>query len=207
MFRRVCMFTGIAVLMTLAAPAAHPGHFPLLIDRLDIGDARSLPWGSGGDPLRGAGDYDRARLIADTEALLGFDVPVIVRMETLRRAVVYARGNPALGTALLERLGSRAADSRRERRPHALIFFDVGYAHALIDEADRMDGTRMSERNLSQSFLELALEMRPDDPALHFAAARVGDSQRGRLPQEYVKKARDTASRDPLVARNLRLLN
>src|SRR4051794_11377802 len=61
------------------------GFATKLMFQLEIGDARSLPWGS--DAAHGLAGYDVANLLRDAEALLTPRTPVIVRLETLRRAV------------------------------------------------------------------------------------------------------------------------
>ena len=71
--------------LLLAAPAfAGP---PLLCDPFDTAGAPSLAWGGKGWN-QARTHYDLATLVAQTEALLGADVPVIARMETLRRAAI-----------------------------------------------------------------------------------------------------------------------
>src|SRR5262249_104478 len=62
---------------------------PLICHPYAIGNAKSLPWG--GTEWRAVkSDYDLNRLVEDTLALLTPETPLIVRMETLRRATVYA---------------------------------------------------------------------------------------------------------------------
>src|SRR5262249_62105909 len=77
----------LALMLTLFRPAlAGP---VLICKNYEIGAAKSLPWG-GSDWRSVKADYDINRLVDDTVALLTPDTPVIVRMETLRRAVIYA---------------------------------------------------------------------------------------------------------------------
>jgi hypothetical protein len=61
----------------------------LICKNYEIGAAKSLPWG-GSDWRSVKPDYDINRLVEDTQALLTPETPVIIRMETLRRAVIYA---------------------------------------------------------------------------------------------------------------------
>src|SRR5471030_2220606 len=89
----------------LARPAlAGP---PLLCFPFDIGSARSLPMGHGGwhatDPT-----YDVSRLVPDTLALLTPTAPVMVRMETIRRATIYASAHPTLAAQLMTELRTRS---------------------------------------------------------------------------------------------------
>ncbi len=64
---------------------------PLVCHPLLIGNAKSLPSGDG--PFGFDKEYNRDQLIEETLALLSPNMPVIVRMETLRRATLYATRN------------------------------------------------------------------------------------------------------------------
>src|SRR6185436_10451411 len=75
-------------LLTVFSPAAHAGP-PLLCHPFEIGKAASLPW-TGPEWQGMKATYDINRLVDDTTALLTPQTPVLVRMETLRRAAVYA---------------------------------------------------------------------------------------------------------------------
>lgn len=61
---------------------------PLICHPFDIGNARSLPW-SGSEWRAVDKNYNINRLVEDTLGLLTPGTPVLVRMETLRRATVY----------------------------------------------------------------------------------------------------------------------
>ncbi|MCI0485150.1 MAG: hypothetical protein L0229_00845, partial [Blastocatellia bacterium] len=97
---------------------------PLICHPLDIGNAKSLPWGGSGWRATRT-DYKIDRLVADTVALLDSNMPVIVRMETLRRASIYAAGNRQVAVELHSRLASRARNATG--KAGALAHFDVGY--------------------------------------------------------------------------------
>ena len=124
---------------------------PLLCFPFDIGSARSLPMGQGNwhatDP-----QYDVSRLVPDTLALLAPDTPVMVRMETIRRATIYASAHPKLANALLNELQARAAAP--QPAVAALAVFDFGYLVESYREAkymfkepvpalDRIDGYQL----------------------------------------------------------------
>jgi hypothetical protein len=80
-----------AALVLLALAVVSPLHAgtPLICFPYEIGQARSLPGDKNG-PKGVNATYDRTRLVSETLALLTPEMPVIVRMETIRRAVVYA---------------------------------------------------------------------------------------------------------------------
>ena len=119
--RPMMMAASLSAALFVAKPAlAGP---PLLCFPFDIGTARSLPMGTGGwraiDP-----SYDVTRLVDDTIALLTPETPVIVRMETLRRATVYASADAGVAEALLKALQARAAVPTADA---PLAVFDFGY--------------------------------------------------------------------------------
>src|SRR5260370_32759107 len=115
-------FAAIAgALLVLAAPAlAGP---PLICHSIDIGTAPSLPWTSSGWNLTGQETYDVNHLVTDTLSLLTANTPVLVRMETLRRATLYAQQRTATAKELLARLESRTHGNPND----ALAAFDFGY--------------------------------------------------------------------------------
>src|SRR3954453_6166111 len=112
----------IALVTAVVGPAlAGP---PLVCVPYDIGTARSLPWDADGHAWKGMrADYRVSQLTGDTLALLTPGTPIIVRMETLRRAALYATRNTGIArdllTTLLDRAKSKGADS--------LASFDAGY--------------------------------------------------------------------------------
>src|SRR4051794_12294957 len=103
--RRTAALTLVAVLGSAVPALAGP---PLLCHPFDIGSARSLPWDGSSSWWQGKSGYSLQNLVADTEALLTPSTPVIVRMETLRRAALYASLDGKVAAALLSALTARA---------------------------------------------------------------------------------------------------
>ena len=134
--RARALFTfALASLLITASAQAGP---PLICHPYAIGAAKSLPGGSSGHWLGIEKSYDRKNLVRDTLALLTPEMPILVRMETLRRATIYAtsemRGwgkdaytaedrqlSAALLTALRDRTKTESESSR------ALALFDAGF--------------------------------------------------------------------------------
>ncbi|HXW89556.1 MAG TPA: hypothetical protein VEK33_03335 [Terriglobales bacterium] len=174
---------------------------PLLCHRIEIGQAKSLPlidW-----TQRDTGGYDLKRLSRDTLALLEPDTPVLVRMETLRRAAIYARHDPQVAKELLTRLQARAADSDAAGRPDALAWFDAGYlaqtykqwiGNVESNPATGVDG---------YAWVKRAIRLRGQDAELEFAAAFLTLSGPKGEHQDHVRKAIAGAKSDPLLAQNL----
>jgi hypothetical protein len=97
---------------------------PLICHRIEIGDAKSLPWQNRVDGWNGADkSYDAAaNLVRDLFALLTPATPVPVRMETMRRASIYAARQAGLAAGIAAQLEARA-----DKAGSALDWFDAGY--------------------------------------------------------------------------------
>lgn len=210
--RAWCCATTVA-LLTLSAPA-HAGP-PLLCEPFDTGGAPSLPWGNGWN--QPAAHYGLDRLVEDTQRLLAPDTPIIARMETLRRAAIYASRDGVLLRELAARLEARipAAAGRHAR---ALALFDAGYFRETLQEVLRLQGYdmpgigRVDARALraqlagddGSALITQALALRPRDASLQFAAARVARAdERGADAARHTRLARDGAGGDPLLALNV----
>ena len=155
----------LPVVLAAAAPAVLGP--PTVCHPIDIGNAKSLPWG--GAPFATAADYDVARTVDDTLAILRDSPDTLVHMETLRRAVIYLTPLSDAGKAkpeawretevarLLAALqadvskgttsgaGAKAAKSEHACSATAvaadpalgLRTFDVGYLQAVLWQSDR----------------------------------------------------------------------
>ena len=93
----------IALTFLCAAAVARPALAgpPLLCHPFDIGAAKSLPWSGASSWFDGQAGYDIKHLADDTVAILTPAAPVIVRMETLRRAAIYASRDTNVARQLL----------------------------------------------------------------------------------------------------------
>jgi hypothetical protein len=208
------VFTTVLVLasVTLARPAiAGP---PLLCHPFDIGTAASLPWSGQSSWFDGRADYRLANLIADTEALLVPSAPVVVRMETLRRASIYAGRDAKVASQLLERLTAKAQASKAAGQPDALALLDAAYATEALRQItiiggipgfqDQMNGIKDVVSNADGwQYMKASLAARPDDPAFEFAAALIAADKDRAAYMAHAERARAGAGKDPLLVRNL----
>src|SRR5262245_14108085 len=120
--RPLLIVLAAAAALVIARPAlAGP---PLICFPFDISSARSLPMGHSSWHDIDA-SYDVSHLVDDTLAILTPVTPVNVRMETIRRATIYASKNPAAAKALLVALQERA--QHPQPAAAALAVFDFGY--------------------------------------------------------------------------------
>ena len=196
------------VAIVCTATSLHAGT-PLICHPYAIGSAQSLP-GSTGDWKGVNPNYDRKNLQRDTLALLTPDTPIIVRMETLRRAAIYAtagmRGwstqqgfsaeDRANTSGLLEQLRARTKDAKGTAL--ALALFDVGFfaetlRHAGVDRS--IDG---------YALLVQARELRGPDADFEFALALASSWPNRRAEHsEHLARARAGAKTGSLLATNL----
>src|SRR5262249_5475415 len=126
-FAVVMLFALARVPSSLAGP-------PLICHPFEIGNAKSLPWSGSIWNLSPNQNYDTKLLAQDTLAILDQNPEVIVRMETLRRATLYAQKNPQAARELLTKLHARASLAEGARRHDALAWFDVGYLAATYNQ-------------------------------------------------------------------------
>ena len=206
---------GIALSVLLLAVPAFAGP-PLLCHPFDTAGAPSLAWGGKGWNQARA-DYDLDALVARTEVLLGADAPVIARMETLRRAAIYASREGRVASALADRLEARVG-AATDRDARARAAFDSGFYREALQEIVRLQGYDMpgigrvdaaALRALlaegdGNARIDEALALRPRDPALRFAAALVaGADQRRDEIATHARLARAGAADDRLLAANI----
>src|SRR5207247_6330063 len=126
MIRSLGLFVAMIATSLLLAAIAQAGP-PLICHTIEIGQAKSLPWITHNWDVSGGDNYDTKNLARDTLEILAPDTPVLVRMETLRRATLYARKDPIAAKELLARLHARATSPESTGHPDALAWFDVGY--------------------------------------------------------------------------------
>lgn len=196
---------------------------PLVCHEIAIGNARSLPWQSG---MQSSASYDRAHLVADVAELLKTEKSLLVRMETLRRAALYAREDRALAWELVGRRAcwvleesSLAAQDAGDTH-EAAAWFDLGVLVACFDQLDVDLDFRagVAEGIDGYAYLRKALdaaraEGRADSGVIEFAAALVthpgmarGESERERrreLHDAHMERAQQGCTGDPLLAQNI----
>ena len=176
---------------------AHAGP-PLICHPIEIGQAKTLP-SVDLNYQKGNGDYDLQNLTRDTLAILDSNPPVLVRMETLRRATIYARQDPRVAKELLVRLYARTADGGNAP---ALASFDVGYLAETYKQW-MGSGPNPAQGLDGYGLVTQAIRLRGADPEMEFAAALItlGGPERDR--KDHVDKAMAGAKNDPLLAENM----
>lgn len=189
----VCFFGS----STLAGP-------PLICHAFDIGNAKSLPWISHDWNLTGSETYDVNHLASDTISILDSDPSVLVHMETLRRATLYAQKDSVVAKRLLLAMMARssaAADTPKT----ALANFDLGYLAATFQQYARISksGNDPAQNCDGYTLIKRAIVLRGNDPQMEFAAALITLNTSGSEQSEHARKALTGSKSDPLLARNL----
>ena len=218
LFRFRSLFVTLLVIAGVAAARPAVAGPPLLCHPFEIGSAVSLPWGSGSSWFDGSPSYRLSGLVADTEALLGPDTPVVVRMETLRRASIYASRDPKIAADLMNRLTDKANSAKAAGRPDALALMDAAYVTEALRQItliggvtgykDQVEGIRGVLRGHDGvQYINASLAAKPDDAGLEFAAALIASDKDRAAYLRHAERARAGASHDALVARNLKHLS
>jgi len=187
---------------------------PLICHVISIGNAKSLPWTDSNSNLALDPKYDVKNLASDTLAILTPDTPVLVRMETLRRATLYARQDPRVAKELLTRLYARATDSDHAGDPDALAWFDAGYLVECYKQwigrnlPHMTDGMRMDPNPAASldgyAWVTRAIGLRRSNAEMEFAAALIAlDGPHRNELRSHAERAQAGASSDPLLAENL----
>jgi hypothetical protein len=194
----------LALLALAATPALHAGT-PLICFPYEIGQAKSLPGGTDG-PKGTSGKYDRTHLVAETIALLTPEMPVIVRMETIRRAVVYATkgeffatsyagDDQKLVTGLLT--GLKARVDAADKGARAIALFDLGFYSETLRQAG-VDSTLNGYLILSQ-----AAALRGPDAEMEFALALASSWPKNAAFAAHLAKARAGMAKNAMLKENV----
>jgi hypothetical protein len=193
-------FSGLWLSLSAFVSVAVSGP-PLICHSFDIGPAKSLPWTSSGWNLTGKETYDTSKLASDTFKILAADSTVLVHMETLRRATLYARKDPAAAKELFNTL-TAAAKSVPSSGPPALYYFDIGYLAESYKQW--LDQDSNPARGIDgYALVKQALQLRGADPQMEFAAALITLAAPASEHEQHVQKAIAGGKSDPLLARNL----
>jgi hypothetical protein len=195
----------------LVAQSANAGP-PLICHPFSTDNAPSLPWTAERTWRAVEASYDVSRLTADTLALLVPDAPVIARMETLRRATIYAVTSRQAAADLLQSLLARAkAAGRQDAHAAALALFDAGYlieSYRQLSEIDtsdmlgafaRSNGVPLGALN-GYALVEDAIAMQPPDVAAMELGASLMTKDKAAARQHRLNAAAGAAPGSALAA-------
>ena len=171
---------------------------PAICWRIEIGDAKSLPWG-GKDSFAKDARYDARRVVEDTLALLDDSASPLVRMETLRRATIYLEESQAGRDALLRALMTRVLDADVAKKPSALAWFDAGYAQGCFSQF-REQGAN------GYAWVRRAAEISGGDAEVEYGCCMLSLMGQRHDFKGHLDKVEAGAAKNPLLAKNLESL-
>ena len=196
---RIAVAMLLALFLFVSSALAGP---PLICHSFDIGDAKSIPWVSHDWNLTGSENYNTKNLAADTIAILDSDSVVLVHMETLRRATLFARRDAVAAKELVTKLAARA-DSSANSSAAAMTSFDLGYLAECYKQWMGKDEPNPAEGLDGYALVKKAVQLRGDDPPMDFAAALITLNGPATEHQDYAQKTIAGAKTDALLSRNL----
>lgn len=183
---------------------------PLICHSIEIGNAKSLPW-TGKEWRDVKRDYDLNHLVADTLALLTADAPVLVRMETLRRATIYAvwaqrdrevglvSKNDKVADELMAKLMERTREAFRNNKPAGLQLFDAGYLASCYRQAGHTSPNMPDGYHMSRKAGGFGIS----SPEMEFAQALMTEFPKQPTHRAHLEKAIAGAQEGSLLAQNL----
>ena len=201
-------FAALAVVFTFAAPAlAGP---PLICHPFETAGGKLISWGTGSGWNTPDHSYDIKKLVADSNAVLTPDSPILTRMENLRRATIYAMRDPVVADALLKGVMGRALATTTDAR----AWFDAGYLIESFKQASAIREIRDPERHAwaavdetlkvdGYNWVKKAMSMTAPNAEMEFAASLM---TQGALSAEHRAKAIAAAPKNSLVAKNIAAL-
>lgn len=183
---------------------------PLVCFPYEIGDAKSLPWNATRDePFTTDPKYDESKLIDDTLQILDGSPEILVHMETLRRAAIYAARFDAkptkgregsLATRLTTTVLDRALKQIAADAKNPIYWIDAGYALGATQHMSQSLGRFVSW----VEYFEKAVSLAKSDATVLFAASTAYlDSPKSDRWAQYFEESYFLAPSDSLLKKNL----
>jgi hypothetical protein len=191
-------FTALVVFASVAV--AGP---TLICHPFNIGNAKSLPWTSHDWNLTGGENFDTNNLTKETLSILDSSRVPLVHMETLRRATLYARKDRVAAKQLLLTLVARTETNESAADRNSFAFLDAAYLTEAYKQWLGEAGQNPANGLDGHAWMKKAVELRPSDPELAFAAALITLNGTAAEQQAYARQATSGAKHDELLASNL----
>jgi hypothetical protein len=193
--------------LLLALPAVAEAGPPLICQPFQTGGEAVLPWGIGPSWNNPDPRYDVSRLTGDTLRLLSRGLPVIARMENLRRATIYAARDARVAHELMTAVLARALSSAAAGSPDPDSLFDAGYLIESFKQRSLLDDDRESRSAIRDepgadgyAMVVRAIALHGSDADMEFAASLM---KAGPLADEHRRRAAAAARAGSLLAINL----
>jgi hypothetical protein len=190
---------GMTIIMAAQCLLAGP---PMICHPYITGNEPSLPWGSDKSVWSAVDPkYDTANLAVDTMKLLDSGLPMLTRMETLRRAAVYTSKNSAAGLDLVSRLIARALEAEVKGQTNSLALFDAGFFVESMKQLGQASKTNVYITVDGYDWAKRSVPGLQDKLAAEFALGLMQSYTS--WPNEHVRRAVAGAHEGSLLAQNL----
>ena len=205
MFKTKGMSVAASLVIVLALVVPVLAGPPLICHPFNTARGPLLAWGDGPGWNTPDRSYDLKKLPQDVARILTPDVPVLTRMENLRRATIYAMQDPAIAQQLVKALTDRAASGSQP-----IASFDAGYvieayhqgeslraeksspAWAAVDQLIKTDGYALVKKAMAAAGAP--------NPQMEFAASLMTQGQEA---ADHRSRAAAGARTDAALAANL----
>lgn len=175
---------------------------PLICHPFSIGNETSLPQGSHTKDWNNPDlKYDTRMLTSDTLKLLDSGKPVLTRMETLRRAAVYASRNQQAGLELASQLMARAVSSELKGQSDGLALFDAGYFVESLKQIAHISKANPFPGVNGYEWVKRSLPGIKDKVSAEFALGLMKTDSP--WPNEHIRRAVAGAQEGTLLAENI----
>ncbi len=192
--RTLLLALASAILVTMSAVRASAGP-PTICVPLETRSYRVLPE-----------DAPVSKIVASTLRTLDADLPVIARMETLRRAALRLQGNTSEARQIMIELMARTLDREAAGRHEAVAWFDAGYFARCCEEAGVFGReSALGAKNGIAGYAWIERALRLDDErraSMHLAAALMTATTLDDRCPTHLRLAASAESDEPLVAAN-----
>lgn len=186
----------LALTLLLALPAISEAGPPLICHPFDTDGAPTLHWGDGSHWNTPDRSYDVRQLTRDTLGLLSSNTPVLARMETMRRATIYAVQDARAADELLAAVIARVNGSTA---PSAQALFDAGYLIESYKQAAHMHRRSVPTTD-GYAMVRRAIALMGTSSEMEFAASLMTE---GPTAETHRRRAQAGAAAGSLLARNL----
>jgi hypothetical protein len=191
----------VGLAFTILAGTALAGP-PLVCHTYAIGKDPSLPWSANKDAWQAVDpNYKTANLATDTLKLLDSGLPLLARMETLRRATVYSRNDAAAALELSNRLLGRALAGGTKGKASSQALFDAGYFVESIRELSHVTAIKPIADVDGYDLVRRSLPGLEDKLTAEFAMGLM-ESEHA-WPNEHIRRAVAGAQESSLLAQNI----
>jgi hypothetical protein len=201
----------LVLALVLTSPTVTEAGPPLICHPFQTGGAPALPWGDGSSWNTPDHRYNVRSLTDDTLRLLTTSAPVLVRMENLRRATIYASKDARVAGELLSAVLARALSSAAAGSPDPSALFDAGY---LLESYKQAAGIRGQNNGMlsgegarrydlgadGYTLVTRAMILTGGNAEMEFAASLM---KGGAVSEEHRRRALAGAPAGSLLARNL----